>query len=281
MTPEILIPGQSRPVLVIGMHRSGTRVLSDVLDRLGIFMGADRQADAESAAFIVLNEAILHQCGAFWSEPMAAHFVLADAATVTELAARTGELLRRYLPSYQGQTTGAKCLGWKDPRNTFTLPVWRQLFPGLKVIHVLRHGVDVAASLSKRHGEALRAATGQAVPDALTVVRDKVLGVLSSRRGWTLSEALAMWEQYTAKAREQIAELGSSAIEIRYEDLLAEPARVTAEIAAFCEVPDTIAGTPFADTLNADRSFAFRRDPELLRFAATEAHILEQYNYFP
>ena len=76
------------PLVVIGMHRSGTRLLVEVLDKLGVFMGADRQADSESVTFMLINEAILHQCGAFWSEPMSAHFVLAqpDAPAARALA---------------------------------------------------------------------------------------------------------------------------------------------------------------------------------------------------
>jgi hypothetical protein len=277
----MLVPRESGPIVVIGMHRSGTRVVADLLDRLGVFMGADRQADAESAAFIVLNESILHQCGAFWSEPMAAHFVLADADTVSALATRTAELLQRYLPSYTGQAPQRPRVGWKDPRNTFTLPVWRTIFPDLKVIHVLRHGVDVASSLSLRHADSLRAATGRAIPGALTVIRDNALGVLSTRRGWTQSEALTMWEQYVAKAREGIAALGANALEIRYEDLFTEPGRAIAAIAAFCDVPESGAGAAFASTLKSDRCFAYRRDPELVRFAESHSEILEQYGYFP
>ena len=115
--------------------------------------------------------------------------------------------------------------GWKDPRNTFTLPVWKQVFPNLRTLHIVRHGVDVAASLARRHAKALRAATGESVPSALTVIRDHALGVLSSRRGWTLAEALTMWEQYVEKARQESAALGERALEVRYEDLLLEPER--------------------------------------------------------
>ena len=39
---------QTSPILVIGMHRSGTRLLDDILGSLGVFMGPDRQADGES-----------------------------------------------------------------------------------------------------------------------------------------------------------------------------------------------------------------------------------------
>jgi glycosyltransferase involved in cell wall biosynthesis len=40
--------------------------------------------------------------------------------------------------------------GWKDPRNSLTLPFWRQLIPDLKIVVCLRHPVEVARSLSQR-----------------------------------------------------------------------------------------------------------------------------------
>jgi len=153
---------QSSPILVIGMHRSGTRLLAQVLEKLGVFMGTDQQADSESVTFLRINEAIYHQCGAFWSEPMSAHFVLAQPELVEPLAARALEALDAQLTIYaakSGLCAGsaaeeAPLFGWKDPRNTFTLPVWRTVFPNLRAIHIVRHGVDVAASLARRHAEA-------------------------------------------------------------------------------------------------------------------------------
>ena len=148
-------------------YRSGTRLLAQVLNRLGVFTGADQQADSESVTFMLLNEAILHQCAAFWSEPMPAHFSLTQPHLVERLAASTLEALDGRLRDYLGQSglpsefrgERARRFGWKDPRNTFTLPIWRQIFPKLRVVHIIRHGVDVAASLSRRHAEALRFAS--------------------------------------------------------------------------------------------------------------------------
>jgi sulfotransferase family protein len=279
---------EASPIVVIGMHRSGTRLLVDVLDTLGVFMGADRQADAESVAFMLINEGILHQCGAFWSEPMAAHFTLAQPDAVQSIAASAREAVAVHFEKYVGPARWhleasrkeLPAFGWKDPRNTFTLPVWQQIFPNLRAIHIVRHGVDVAASLARRHAQALRAATGEAVPSALTVIRDHALGILSSRRGWTLAEALTMWEQYVEKAREHCASLGERALEIRYEELLAEPERVIPLVARFCRVAAP-ARHEAVRGLEPSRAFAFRRDPELTAFAVSQREVLARYGYAP
>jgi hypothetical protein len=278
---------QASPIVVIGMHRSGTRLLVEVLDKLGVFMGADRQGDAESVAFMLINETILHRCGAFWSEPMSAHFMLAQPEVVEQIASSAREALAAQLERYAGPSgrlreAGAEAFpafGWKDPRNTFTLPVWKEVFPNLRVIHILRHGVDVAASLARRHAQALRAATGESIPSALTVIRDHALGVLSSRRGWTLAEALTMWEQYVEKARQESAALVERALEVRYEELLLQPERVIPAIAKFCRAPAPAGHKTLFDALEPSRAFAFRRDPELVAFAGSVRAVLARYGY--
>ena len=252
-------------------------------------MGADRQADSESVAFMLINEGILHQCGAFWSEPMSAHFMLAQPDVAEQLAASAREALAAQLEQYAGPS-GWHCkrarkelpaFGWKDPRNTFTLPVWKQVFPNLRAIHIVRHGVDVAASLARRHAEALRAATGESVPSALTVIRDHALGILSSRRGWTLAEALTMWEQYVEKARQESAALGERALEVRYEDLLhAAGTRHSGHRGVLRRRRRRRSTRRCSTASSAGRAFAFRRDPELVAFAGSVRDLLARYGYW-
>lgn len=279
---------EASPIVVIGMHRSGTRLLVDVLDKLGVFMGADRQGDGESVAFMMINEWLFHQCGAFWSEPMSVHFSLSQPEVVEELAASARRAVGAHIDGYagasgwhlEGRAEPLPLFGWKDPRNTFTLPVWKQVFPNLRAIHIVRHGVDVAASLARRHAEALHAATGGSAPHALTVIRDAAFGVLSSRRGWTLAEALTMWEQYLEKAHQESAALGDRALEIRYEDLLTQPAEIIAKIAGFCGVAPPAQGAEVSG-LERTRAFAFRRSPQLTAFAGSARDTLARYGYAP
>jgi hypothetical protein len=215
--------------------------------------------------------------------------MLAEPAAAAQLAAGAQEALAARLAQYAGPSSwhlaaGAGELppfGWKDPRNTFALPVWKQVFPNLRAIHIVRHGVDVAASLARRHAAALRAATGEPIPSALAVIRDHALGILSSRRGWTLPEALTMWEQYVEKARQEAAALGERALEIRFEDLLTRPEPVIATLADFCRVAVPAAQRKLLDGLETGRAFAFRRDPELVAFAGSVQDVLARHGYAP
>src|SRR6266542_1734486 len=69
----------SPPLIVIGMHRSGTSVVAQMLDRLGVYMGpqlglpgVERHASAqpevlaEAPQFLALNERLLGRAGATW-----------------------------------------------------------------------------------------------------------------------------------------------------------------------------------------------------------------------
>jgi Sulfotransferase family len=282
---------QASPLLIVGMHRSGTRLLDDILTSLGVFMGADRQADGESVTFMSINEQIFHLCGTFWNEPMPVYFVLSDPELLERATAVARDTLAALFGNYLGQgnlRSGGESdeiapFGWKDPRNTFTLPVWRRIFPDARIIHVLRHGVDVAASLARRHGAALAKATGESVAPALTVIKDQGLGVLSSRRGWNLGEALTMWEQYVEKSQLESAELGDRALEIRFEDLLLAPEKLIPTIAQFCGVALPAPELYEAALARIDkvRAFAFRRDRKLVAFAEASREVLGRYGYAP
>jgi LPS sulfotransferase NodH len=55
------------PVIVIGMHRSGTTMLAKVLNKLGIFMGENIEHNSESIPFLKLNEQIFTKYKIKWS----------------------------------------------------------------------------------------------------------------------------------------------------------------------------------------------------------------------
>lgn len=48
------------------MHRTGTKIITEMLEELGIFMGADKEQNNESLFFIQLNDWLLKQSSASW-----------------------------------------------------------------------------------------------------------------------------------------------------------------------------------------------------------------------
>ena len=145
------------PFVIVGMHRSGTSLVSRILDRSGVFMGLDLQEDHESKFFIKLNKWIYENAGADWARPMA----LQELMDYEPAKKKVEEYVKSRVSSNSSKKYSGKSLkkglfdldskwGWKDPRNGPTLPIWKEIWPEMKIIHVTRHGVDVAASLQAR-----------------------------------------------------------------------------------------------------------------------------------
>ncbi len=152
------------PVIVIGMHRSGTSLVAAMLARLGVYMGSGTElaaagADpalrssgyAEAGEFFRLNELLLRRAGATWDrvEPFLERRRGGGARSdVLLLAAATYGPLQPFLRGLPRGGRGA--WGWKDPRSTLTLPYWLALFPEARVLHVRREREATAASVHRR-----------------------------------------------------------------------------------------------------------------------------------
>lgn len=142
-------------VLVAGMHRSGTSLLTQVLVSLGCaapktLMEADEHNASgywESTRIRELNDALLESAGSSWDdwEPLNPEWLASPAAA--EFGDRAQALLR--------DEYGAKRLfALKDPRICRLLPFWcdaiRQFGAEPRIAISLRNPFEVAASLAER-----------------------------------------------------------------------------------------------------------------------------------
>jgi len=279
------------PVIIIGMHRSGTSMLSKLLEGLGLFVGSVKQWNHESPFFQILNEWILRRCGATYKTPRPLLEFLADP----QKRAATAATLHRALDSpwsllYSGPLNFLKFRrpktfpfpwGWKDPRSTVTLPVWLDVFPDAKIVHIYRHGVDVANSLRNRRRRRLNRLIALC-EEAHLKRRDPDCDVASlhTRRLLTLMGGFSLWEEYLIEARRHIAALSDRAIEVRYEDFMSSPAGKLKELAAFCGLSPTDADVDRVTAkIRTHRACAHRNVPELSEFARTVAERLEVHGY--
>lgn len=127
------------PVIIIGMHRSGTSMLARLLEALGLFVGWKKTGTHEALLFQQLNKWLLRQCSGGLENPAAIRYLLEDKevrALVTDLIRSTMKTPRatsflgwmRYL-RYRTPANLDVPWGWKGPRNTYTLPIWLDVFP--------------------------------------------------------------------------------------------------------------------------------------------------------
>jgi len=274
------------PIVIIGMHRSGTSVLVQLLRQAGVFMGADLQGNQESLIFLRINDACFRRCFSTWSNPFAIYLALSEETRIAELAQFALDSVAANVGTYLGsdQTQGIEALtqittpwGWKDPRSTFTLPIWRYIFPELKVIHILRHGVDVASSVYQRDWCKFHQDMQVYLP-ALTVVQDEY-GLWQSRHGWTLEQAFTLWEEYVEMAVQQVQALGEKALQVKYEDLLHSPEALLEKVLEFCGTQDYALSTEHRDLLRPTRAYAHRQSKDLTAFAQRWKQSLARFTY--
>jgi hypothetical protein len=281
------------------MHRSGTTMLCSMLEQLGLFVGEEKDNNNESFFFLRINDWLLKQSGASWDYPGNFSVMLKEQRVLEVGRSYIDSMLRtKFLVSYLGTSNFKRygsldklpfVWGWKDPRNTFTLPFWLGLFPEAKIIHVYRNGIDVAKSLQARELKLLSRAESKAAEGKLVTKyrwSDKILSVhnmkmiCGSLRCLSLEGGFSLWEEHMREAQRHVTALGERSMEVCYEDFLENPSAGLRTLAAFCglsaagERIDAVAGS-----IVASRKNAFLKDPELRLFHQQVKERLEHFGY--
>ncbi|MBR1120186.1 sulfotransferase [Bradyrhizobium lablabi] len=266
-------------------------MLGRLLEDLGLFAGTLKDENNEAIFFQEINAWLLSQCGGRWDEPSAIRYLwqheqglpwIEDYIRTLLASPRSVRFLgmRRML---QGGINGLDTAwGWKDPRNTFTLPMWLRIFPEAKVISIERHGVDVAQSLRVREREMLRQASEKFTRlRRIAFVRLKGGGFVESPRCTELAGGFSLWQEYVTQARWMLAQLPPErALALRYEDVLDDPRRYLRQSADFCglEVSDKRL-EEVVGGIRADRANSYMSDSELGHFANGHRAELGEFGY--
>jgi GT2 family glycosyltransferase/glycosyltransferase involved in cell wall biosynthesis len=142
-----------RAICIAGAHRSGTSMLTRLLHGCGLYLGPKDalmppQADNpdgfwEHLGFVALNDELLDALGGAWDLPPKTNENLSDER-LDPLRMKARLLIEGF--------HSAQIWGWKDPRNSLTLPFWEDLLPGLKTLIIVRNPLEAAYSMRKRNG---------------------------------------------------------------------------------------------------------------------------------
>jgi hypothetical protein len=262
MRKIIRLPIRTDPVVVIGMHRSGTTLLTRILSRLGIFMGHKLQATDEPIFFRDLDNRLLSIAHAAWDMPLNVSYLLENEnykkRIINYMISEVASI--RFLYSYVGiknawRYFGPQKIRWgiKEPRMTILWSLWKEVYSNAAFIFIHRNGTDVAASLYQREKKQLNLLQP---------------GHWSSLRCRDLSRAFALWEEYHAIFLHDAVGTGGCPLHILgYENLLEDPAEEMNKIGEFLGIRfDPELARKATSGIDASRRYAFRKDEELLIF---------------
>jgi hypothetical protein len=285
----------NQPVIILGMHRSGTSMIAKMLDELGLFMGAEKDRYNEAFFFIGLNNWLMKQNSCSWDSPKSFESYLEDdivrevtigylknILTSKEVVSYLG---KKYLKNFKTPFNLNFQWGWKDPRSTYTFPVWKELFPNAKIIHIFRNGVDVANSLKVRHDNSLERVKkkwdqGKYLPQKGLFKEFKLKDVVESIRCSSLEGCFSLWEEYITEARKQTRSSGIHALEICYEEFLSHPTDNLKKILDFCELrTDQKTIKIITSNINESRANAFLMDNKLINFSKSVSDRLKAQGY--
>ena len=135
---------KQKTIAILGMHRSGTSMLTGSLEEAGLYLGEvnqraknNKKGNKESLYLMDFLESILVKNGGAWHNP------LVDI----KWSADDREELKKYIQSFSDK----EVWGFKDPRTIFFLDEWKAHIPHLKMVGIYRHPMSVALSLQKRN----------------------------------------------------------------------------------------------------------------------------------
>ena len=232
---------QMQPLIILGMHRSGTSLTTILLMNVGMHMGLRLSRDSEAVYFQRLNRKIFSQAGIKWGQVdhlIAAMeseiFIESQSKNLLHFLFRPNLIpgLDKNISIFFGyrqwqQIKSNKIIhwGWKDPRTTITFPIWLQIFPNAKFLHILRNGVDVAISIHRRSLVQQQK------------IRNRIIHLDFSPVTLNFEYSFRLWETYVNfvyQYRHRIP--NENYCEIRYEDLLTHPESQLRNLANFAGI---------------------------------------------
>lgn len=201
------------PVIVLGMHRSGTSMLAKLLSKSGLFMGSRLSGNHEPRLIQDVNRQIFDYFDASWLSadkiPPSDAFRTGFTALATEVALRLSEdLMLSFFGSHEENTL---YWGFKDPRTSLTAGLFLRLFPDAKALFIHRDGLDVAASILQREIKR-REKYPQAMREPLTAKDSEVF----------LLRSVKAWELYNKRVLEILPFFNTRQV-LRYEDVVRSP----------------------------------------------------------
>ena len=218
-------------------------MLTRLLHASGLHLGPESalmppQADNpegfwEHLGFVAVNDELLNELGGAWDLPPKAGENFSDPL-LDPLRMKARLLIEGF--------DSTDVWGWKDPRNSLTLPFWQDVLPGLKTLIIVRNPLEVAHSMRERNGT-------------------------------SYSFGLRLWEIYNRRLIE--AASGKERLVTDYDSFFKDAESELRRIARFAGLTDTKVGNAAALVSTRRRHTHFTIDA--LIDAGVSAEVIELY----
>jgi glycosyltransferase involved in cell wall biosynthesis len=256
----LFAPPSERPVFVVGSPRSGTSFTAACIGTVPGFtdLGEWRPLKLEVGTLAALPDEVAAR---------RVRQLIAGAHRVT--LAGSGRPLEQ------------------TPESTYLIRAIARAYPDATFVHLTRDGRDVAASLL-RLGWVSTSGAGTADEVGQAFGAHSRFWVEPERReefvrASDATRAAWVWRRYETTARDALAAVRASVVEVRYEDLVARPDEIAAQLATQLAAPHQLEQfrTAFADT-SAAAAGRWRRDlsdAELADVLAEAGELLRTLSY--
>ena len=216
-------------VLFTGRGGSGTRLLSQLAEEAGIFIGnqVNKSGDSTEWARLIYRMAV---------EAGGGHDLPSGSRYRREIRARAGQILD------QAPSRASPQWGLKLPETMLVLPLLIDAFPRAKVVHLTRH--PISSSLRRTHMTSrLNNPVGAIALPAAYRYSKRDIGQIATDEPY-MHNACSWNFQVTRVARYAREVLGHGRyLEITYEDVCTEPSRFVALVRSFLGCAEVRGGT--------------------------------------
>ena len=196
------------PVLIVGMHNSGTSILAEIIHECGIFLCPDMGHYECQYFSLFLHDDLLLGSQSKWSQ-----LPLMPVDEVLALEPKVSGLIKnQWVADFiRAGWDGESPWGFKDPRVCIFLPLYLKLYPQAKVVHIVRDSKDVAASLTRRAKQGV--------------------GIKTSFESWK-----ELTDAYQQRCNEFVPQF-ENVFELTYEELCSNAKGVVPSILEFLNLP--------------------------------------------
>ena len=276
------------PILLSGMHRSGTSMVTDILNKCGLIIGNKLDSNNESLFFQRINIWMMSLLGSSWDNPKIFDEINEDIKQ--DIVSQLEKLVRsRANTLYFGWSNIIKKgsfndisqpWGWKDPRNTFTENIWREIFPELKTIHIIRHPIDISASLLSRQAKEIESdikrkkKTSNVIKALLSITHTNYNAsmILNS-----YNDCFNLIELYYDQI---VNNQSGQSLVIRFEDILSNPKLEVMSLLEYCKISvDSDKLNQILSNIDLSRKYAYKEETSLVELEESYSSLINKMGY--